>query len=102
MIPSRDLTNPITHVILAFLRSEVFAADGPQAEYPLFTTVDIVRDGFELGTKVTIAIGGWGDWEGFQAAAKTPESRKKWSEQVGIMVNATGADGIDIDWEYPG
>lgn len=102
MIPSRELAAPITHVILAFLRSEVFVTDVPPTEYPLFTSVDRVRAGFEAGTRVTVAIGGWGDWEGFQTAAKTPESRKKWAEQVKIMVDRTGADGVDIDWEYPG
>lgn len=102
MISSRDLAAPITHVNLSFLRSEVFVTDEPPTEYPLFTNVSSVRDGFEPGTKVSVAIGGWGDWQGFQAAARTPESRKKWSEQVKIMVDRTGADGVDIDWEYPG
>lgn len=65
-------------------------------------SVDQVRAGFKPGTKVLVAIGGWGDWKGFQEAALTAESRKKWAEQVKIMVDRTGADGVDIDWEYPG
>lgn len=49
-----------------------------------------------------VAIGGWGDSTGFETAAKDSESRKHWASQVEAMVDATGADGVDIDWEYPG
>ncbi|CAG9953069.1 unnamed protein product [Clonostachys rosea f. rosea IK726] len=102
IIPAFDLASSITHVNLAFLTSDVFTAETPPDEYPLFMTVDQVRAGFKPGTKVLVAIGGWGDWKGFQEAALTAESRKKWAEQVKIMVDKTGADGVDIDWEYPG
>jgi hypothetical protein len=106
VIPSRDIAAPITHVILAFLRSEVFHADAPLPTdpdgYPLFMTVDAVRTHFEPDTHVMVAIGGWGDSEGFEAAAKDTASRKKWAGQVKHMVDVTGADGVDIDWEYPG
>ncbi|VUC33521.1 unnamed protein product [Clonostachys rosea] len=102
IIPAFDLASAITHVNLAFLTSDVFTAETPPDEYPLFMSVDQVRAGFKPGTKVLVAIGGWGDWKGFQEAALTAESRKKWAEQVKIMVDRTGADGVDIDWEYPG
>lgn len=99
---SKDLTSPISHVILAFLTSDKFAVEEPPEDYDLFITVDEVRSRFDKDTKVTVAIGGWGDWKGFQEGARTPESRKKWAEQVKIMVDRLGSDGVDIDWEYPG
>lgn len=103
VIPSRNLTEPITHVLLAFARSDVFLHDEPEdSDYGLFTSVDVVRAGFSPDTKVTVAIGGWGDWEGFQEAARTPESRAAWAARVALMVDRLGADGIDMDWEYPG
>ncbi|KAI6781312.1 uncharacterized protein J7T54_004085 [Emericellopsis cladophorae] len=102
VFPPKNLASPITHVIMAFLRSDVFLPEEPPEEYPLFMPVEEVRNHFESDTKVTVAIGGWGDTEGWQIAARTRESRKKWAEQVKIMVDRTGADGIDIDWEYPG
>lgn len=71
-------------------------------DYTLFTTVPEVREQFAPSTKVMIAIGGWGDSLGFEDAAKTDESRKQWARRVNETLEATGADGVDIDWEYPG
>ena len=103
MIPSEDhLVDPITHVILAFMRSDVFNVDKTPAEFPLFTTVNEVRKQFSPDTKIMVAIGGWGDTHGFEQAAHDDVSRKRWAGQVGAMVDLTGADGVDIDWEYPG
>lgn len=105
MIPSREIASPITHVILAFLRSEVFHSDElptDAATYPLFMSVADVRAHFEPDTKVMVAVGGWGDSQGFEAAAANDESRKRWAGQVKNMVDLTGADGVDMDWEYPG
>ena len=65
-----------------------------------------------------VAIGGWGDSDGFSQAAASGESRKLFAKNVKAMVDETGADGncrlyclisfsnwkigVDIDWEYPG
>lgn len=84
------------------MRSEIFNQDGVIDEFPLFTDIPEVRSKFAIGTKVMIAIGGWGDTEGFETAAGTEASRKHWAQQVATMVDRTGADGVDIDWEYPG
>ena len=88
-----------------------------QQEWPLFTTVAEVRSKFAEGTKIQVAIGGWGNTEGFSTAARTSKSRKLFAENVKAMIDATGADGernaslmrvstneigIDMDWEYAG
>lgn len=101
IIPSSALVSNITHVALAFMRPGAFNQREP-ASWPLFTTVEKVRREFAPGTKVMVAIGGWGDTEGFSQAAKTVEGRKVFAGNVGRMVEAVGADGVDIDWEYPG
>lgn len=41
-----------------------------------------------------VAIGGWGDTEGFSVAAKTVESRERFAKNVADMVKVTGADGM--------
>ncbi len=40
-----------------------------------------------------IAIGGWGDTEGFEVAVATKDTRKLFAKNVKRMVEATGADG---------
>jgi GH18 family chitinase len=101
VVPELEMVSDITHVALAFMRSEVFN-DQNRTEWPLFTTVKDVRPKFANGTIIQVAIGGWGNTAGFEAAAKTESSRKMFAQNVKTMLDATGADGIDIDWEYPG
>ncbi|KAF6811347.1 glycosyl hydrolase family 18 [Colletotrichum sojae] len=100
-VPSKELVSHVTHVELAFMNSDTFNKD--VTEFPsLFTTVDKAREQFKPDTKIMVAIGGWSDTKGFDTAARTPESRMKWAKNVAEMVRVTGADGIDMDWEYPG
>jgi GH18 family chitinase len=86
------MVSDITHVALAFMRSEIFNTPN-QTEWPLFTTIDEVRPKFSEGTVIQVAIGGWGDTDGFSIAAKTPESRKMFATNVKAMLEQTGADG---------
>ncbi len=83
------------------MRSGLFNEPG-RTDWPLFTTVDEVRAKFSKETKVLVAIGGWGDTVGFSAAALNDETRQTFAKNVASMVAATGADGVDVDWEYPG
>ncbi|KAL6712260.1 hypothetical protein ACN47E_000137 [Coniothyrium glycines] len=100
VVPEPALVSSITHVELAFMQSKVF--NEPNAtSWPLFTTVETARSQFATGTKVMVAIGGWGD-TGFSQAAKSDQSRKLFAKNVQTMIRDTGADGVDIDWEYPG
>ncbi|KAL4913341.1 glycoside hydrolase superfamily [Aspergillus aurantiobrunneus] len=101
VVPKASLIADITHVALAFMRSDTF--NNPNAsQWPLFTTIDDARARFAPGTAIMVAIGGWGDTQGFSGAAATEESRRVFARNVKAMVDDTGADGVDIDWEYPG
>jgi GH18 family chitinase len=64
-----------------------------QSEFPLFTDVETVRSQFAPGASIMVAIGGWGDTEGFSKAAATDSSRKLFAKNVKAMVDSTGADG---------
>lgn len=124
VIPTdEDLLKPITHVVLAFTRSEMLF-DQNRTEWPLFRSVASARESFFKGTKILVAIGGWGD-TGFSVAAKNDSTRKAFALGVARMIEATGADGasrfairtaktpqkfpaliskflgVDVDWEYP-
>lgn len=64
-----------------------------QSSWPLFTTVEKARSHFAPGTVIMVAIGGWGDTEGFSLAAATESNRKLFAQNIKNMVEATGADG---------
>ncbi|KAF2179360.1 carbohydrate-binding module family 18 protein [Zopfia rhizophila CBS 207.26] len=85
----------IDHVILAFAASNNTA--GFQPKIPIST----IRSEFS-NAKVMIAIGGWGDDYGFSPAVASETAMATWALGVAEMLRTTGADGVDIDWEYPG
>lgn len=93
MVPDLSLVSDVTHVALAFMRSSVFNKNDDTSDWPLFTTVDAVRPKFSVGTPIIIAIGGWGDTQGFTEAASTDEGRKLFAHNIKRMVDDTGADG---------
>lgn len=92
VIPELSVVENVTEVALAFMRSDIFN-NPTQSEWPLFTTIDEVRPKFAEGTMIQVAIGGWGNTDGFSTAAKTEESRKLFAKNVKAMLDATGADG---------
>ncbi|KAI1840309.1 hypothetical protein JX266_013486 [Neoarthrinium moseri] len=102
VVPDVGLSASITHVILAFMQSSVFNEDTPDRSWPIFMSVAETRSKFAPSIKVMVAVGGWGDTQGFGVAARTAESRLRFARNVARMLNDTGADGVDIDWEYPG
>ncbi|KAK1753436.1 endochitinase 1 [Echria macrotheca] len=99
--PPIDQLGHVTHVALAFMSPGMFN-DPERTTWPFWTSINGVRSNFTDGTKILIAIGGWGDSIGFSVAALTGETRKTFAQNVARMVAATGADGVDVDWEYPG
>ena len=51
--------------------------------------------------KVLLSVGGWGSG-GFSEMACTAERRDAFARSCRKMLDDYGADGVDIDWEYPG
>ena len=51
--------------------------------------------------QVEVSIGGWGAG-GFSEAARTQAGRARFARSAAQLVATQHADGIDIDWEYPG
>lgn len=101
VLPNNTLTAGITHVITAFANSSLFASD-PVGEYTPFKDLTSVRQMFDNGTKVCMAIGGWGDTEGFRAGLATNESRALYASNIATTLDNLGYDCVDIDYEYPG
>ena len=53
------------------------------------------------GLKVVVSIGGWGVG-GFSEMAETEVGRRAFAGSATRLMTSHHADGIDIDWEYPG
>lgn len=51
--------------------------------------------------ELLISVGGWGA-KGFSDAALTADSRKRFARSAVALLQAEHADGLDVDWEYPG
>ncbi|GIJ84935.1 hypothetical protein Asppvi_003790 [Aspergillus pseudoviridinutans] len=86
---------------MAFANSSIFNSDSPPKFEP-FEPVETMRKRFSPDTKLMVAVGGWGDTNGFSEGATDDVSRTRYAKNVAAMINNLGIDGIDIDWEYPG
>ncbi|PCD21896.1 hypothetical protein AU210_016061 [Fusarium oxysporum f. sp. radicis-cucumerinum] len=98
--PPPDLTRAVTHVMMSFADSSLFAAQ-PAGKYEPFQSHEQVREPFDHKLNVCLAIGGWGDNSGFDEGVKTSSSRERFAKNIASTVDRLGFDCIDIDWEYP-
>jgi chitinase len=92
----------LTHINFAFAqitpagRAEL--ANG-ELEASLRRLVELKRTNPRL--KVIVSIGGWMA-DGFSDAALTEASRALFADSAVDLLRQFSADGIDLDWEYPG
>ncbi|EXL65071.1 chitinase [Fusarium oxysporum f. sp. conglutinans race 2 54008] len=100
-LPPPDLTRAVTHVMMSFANSSLFAAQ-PAGEYKPFQPLKQVRDLFDHKVNVCLSIGGWGDNLGFDEGVKTSSSRERFAKNIASTVDRLGFDCVDVDWEYPG
>ncbi|KAM7186740.1 Glycoside hydrolase superfamily [Naviculisporaceae sp. PSN 640] len=91
----------ITHVILAFASSSLFLSQSSDSYSP-FLDVSNLRANVDPGTKICLAIGGWGDTAGFGAGCANDSSRTVFATKVAQTLNKTGFDCVDIHWDFPG
>ena len=88
----------LTHINYSFAGTGADAAIGSVDEAQLR---DLVARGHQAGTKVGIAIGGWGADQAFIAMAATAVSRDRFAANASAFCDRFGLDGVDIDWEFP-
>ncbi|UKZ79240.1 hypothetical protein TrVFT333_006990 [Trichoderma virens FT-333] len=98
-LPDHSVTAGVTHVTTAFAASTLFTSG---EQYEPFMPLDQIRALFDHGTKICMAIGGWGDTAGFSAGAQNKTTRRAYAKNVAATVKRLGYDCVDIDWEFPG
>lgn len=92
----------LTHVIYSFahLHGTELKFGNDARKQNLINIVALKKEFPQL--KVMIAMGGWEGCKPCSEGFATPEKRKAFAESARKMMEETGADGLDLDWEYPG
>lgn len=90
-LPSKEVTAGVNYVITAFAPAATFNTG---TSYQPFTPLDKVRALFDQGTKVCMAIGGWGETAGFSTAAATADTRKTYAKNVATTLTNLGYDCV--------
>ncbi|CAO3669683.1 unnamed protein product [Umbelopsis vinacea] len=86
----------VTHINYAFSTIENGVPTLPD------TLKQLVPAAHAADTKVLLSIGGWGGGDGFHPSFNNSAGRAKFVNATKKLIDDTGIDGIDIDWEYPG
>jgi chitinase len=93
--------NKLTHINYAF--AEIDSNDY-SLDYDSSRFLELVETAHEKNKniKVLMSIGGWTGSKYYSKMASSSSRRSKFVKSVKRMLEASDADGIDIDWEYPG
>ena len=95
-------TSRITHVNFAFARIDVHGRVVLPDDASATRLAEIVAaKRTSPALRVLISVGGWGA-DGFSDAALTDDSRGRFADSAVALMRSHAADGIDLDWEYPG
>lgn len=91
----------LTQVIFSFchLRGNKLAVDNTQDSLTIRGLVALKKQHPRL--KVLLSLGGWGGCATCSAVFFTAEGRSEFATSVRELMEEYGADGIDLDWEYP-
>ncbi|MBZ5857857.1 glycoside hydrolase family 18 protein [Flavihumibacter profundi] len=92
----------LTHIIYSFLKLEgdTLAFIRPEQQQTLRSLVALKKKFPQL--KVEVSLGGWGGCQPCSQSFASAGVRQKFSASVVKLLTAYGADGLDLDWEYPG
>lgn len=88
----------LTHINHAFAWPE---ADGSIVAYDNLIYPQLNQKAHREGKKVLIALGGWGQSDGFSPMAANSTTRASFIQNIIEFCQRNGYDGMDIDWEFP-
>jgi len=94
--------NKITHVIYSFchLQGQKLAVDDEKDSLAIRNLVALKKEYPQL--KVLLSLGGWGGCKTCSPVFAEEEGRHFFAQSVKDLMEEYEADGIDLDWEYPG
>ncbi len=99
LFPASELhMDALTLVIQAFAWPD---SNGGIHGYPTVPDPSLVSRVQGGGGKVLVALGGYGNCDGFPRVATNPAVRKAFVDTLKFFVSINGYDGVDIDWEWP-
>lgn len=92
----------LSQIIYSFLHLEgnKLAVDNSSDSMTIRRLVSLKKQYPKL--KVLLSLGGWGGCETCSDVFNTSVGRKEFAESVKDLLIMYDADGIDMDWEYPG
>lgn len=99
-LPERDLS-PLTHVIWCFLHLEGDSVRRPDDAHMQVIADLVARKELQPDLKVLLSLGGWGGCATCSEVFARKEGRSGFAHSLKSLLDETGADGIDLDWEYP-
>ncbi len=91
----------LTHIIFSFthLEGNQLHIDKAKDSVTIRKLVSLKKQ--YPGLKIILSMGGWGGCEPCSAVFNTSEGRKEFASSSKHLLQYFGADGIDLDWEYP-
>ena len=91
----------LTHVIYSFLhlKGNRLNVNGARDSVNIARLVSLKKTHPQL--KILVSLGGWGGCRTCSEVFSTAEGRREFAESTKDILQQFGADGIDLDWEYP-
>lgn len=91
----------LTHIIFSFthLQGNSLHIDKAKDSVTIRKLVSLKKQ--YPGLKIIFSLGGWGGCETCSAVFNTADGRREFASSAKHLLQYFGADGIDLDWEYP-
>ncbi|GAO42826.1 glycoside hydrolase family 18 protein [Flavihumibacter petaseus] len=92
----------LTHIIYSFTRldGDTIAFHYPNQDKDFRDLIALKKQYANL--RVMVSLGGWGGCEPCSPQFAKPATRAAFAASVKRFMERYGADGLDLDWEYPG
>lgn len=91
----------LTHIILSFMRiqNDTLGFRNDKQKQTLRDLVALKSKNPQL--KIMVAIGGWGGCAPCSELFASADHRRTFAKTTVALLKEYGADGLDLDWEYP-